>query len=95
MNPNMTDGILNTVKEWTGAEFRGGCPWRPLMTDELVREVIQAYPFFKNGTLALFNPNPSHRLMMGLRAFHRANDDCAAERSFLDAEAARRGKVNG
>jgi hypothetical protein len=88
----MTDGALSTIKNWTGVAFTGGCPWRPLMNDPLVHEVLAAWPFFENGTLALYNPNPSHRLMEGLRALKRARDACKAEASELDYEAAKRGR---
>ncbi len=85
----MTDGVLTTIKDWTGADYRGGCPWFAFR-NPLVREVIHAWPFFDNGTLPLYAPVPSHRLMEGLRTFGQARDACAAERARLDAEAAKR-----
>ena len=88
----MTDGILSTLKNFTGAEFKGGCPWRPLMVDPLVREVRQAWPFYEKGTLALYRPDPSHRLMEGLRVFEQARDACKGTLARLDADAARMGR---
>ncbi len=87
----MTDGILSTIKDWTGADYKGGCPWMAFH-DPLVRDVLAAWPFFENGTLALYLPDPPHRVMEGLRVFSRARDACAAEKARLDAEAAKRGR---
>lgn len=84
----MTDGILSTVEEWTGSRPLT-CPWRAFV-DDLVREVLEAWTFFEKGALALFCPNPSHRLMMGLRCFAQAQNDIQSEQSRLDLEAAKK-----
>lgn len=86
----MTNGVHTTIKDFTGASC-GGCPWF-VFNDPLVREVLAAWPFYKRGQLDVYNPDPSHRLVEGLRTFERAQDDCSAERSRLDAEAARNGR---
>lgn len=84
----MTDGILSTVEEWTGSRPLS-CPWRAFY-DPLVTAVTEAWSFFDKGALGLYAPDPSHRLMMGLRCFAQAADEIRAEQSRMDAEAARR-----
>ncbi len=87
----MTDGILSMLKAWTGADFRGGCPW-VVFNDALVRDVRQSWPFYEKGELALYRPDPSHRLVEGLRVFEQARDACRAMLARLDADAAKRGR---
>lgn len=89
----MTDGVLSTIKDWTGATVRG-CPWS-VFTDPLVRDVTEAYPMFKQGALAMYAPEPTHRLMAGLRHFHQARESIMSEQARLDAEAARQRRVAG
>jgi len=79
----MTNGILSTVEDWTGS-YPLSCPWRPFMNDPLTRAVLDAWEFFQKGTLALFRPRPSYRLMMGLRCFSQAMSDIHAEQLALD-----------
>lgn len=64
----MTDSILQTAADWTGARPLT-CPWRAFY-DPFVRRVQHAYRFFESGNLAVFLPNPSHRLMEGISHMH-------------------------
>lgn len=83
----MTDGVLRTIKDWTGSEYHG-CPWRAF-SEPLVREVHQAFPFFSNGTLGMFVPDPSHRLMVGLRHFSQTREAIQVKQIELDRERAK------
>lgn len=66
----MTDGIRRAMKELTDHEPIG-CPWRALH-DPFVVRVLAAMPFFESGQLAYGVPQPSHRLLAGMRHYHSA-----------------------
>lgn len=85
----LTDGILNTVEQWTGVRPLA-CPWRAFF-DPFVARVMHAYRFFESGQLSWAHPTPSSRLVAGVEHYHGAVTACHGHRAKLDAEARRRG----
>jgi len=69
----MTDRIFASIQELTGTQFVSGCPWRALR-DPFVQRVIYAMPFFESGQLAFALPQPSARLVAGIRHYHHVTN---------------------
>lgn len=80
----MTNGVFDTVEQWTGHR-PASCPWRAF-SHPLVRQVIDAWPYFERNSLSIWAPEPSHRLVLGLRLFAAARDRIASEQHRLAAE---------
>lgn len=62
-----TDGILDTVKAWTG-DRPMACPW-DAFRDPFVSRVIDVWPFYDKGQLLTAVPQPSFRLLAGVRHY--------------------------
>lgn len=61
-NPSITDPYFKAVEGWTG-ERPITCPWRAFY-DPLVRDVLQVYPFYSSGQLAvILGPDPPLRIV--------------------------------
>lgn len=94
--PQMTDGILATVKGWTGEPPAAGCPWYAFH-DPFVGRVLAAHSFFDKGQLATYAPSASHRLIEGVAFYHRVSEKAYASRLELEHErrASRPGVMRG
>ncbi len=80
----MTDGILSTVKEWTG-DMPAACPWRPFF-DPFVTRVLTAHRAFESGNLAWTHPDPSHRLVEGVLHYDAVLNRCQSTRMTQEAK---------
>ena len=61
----MTDGIRQVMQDWTGYPV-DTCPWRAFH-DPFVHRVIDAIGFNENGNMAFAIPDPTNRLVEGIR----------------------------
>jgi hypothetical protein len=69
----MGQAQLDAVEAWTGTRPTT-CPWRPFAqpADQYVMRVMRAHRWFDKGQLALYESNPSHRLLEGVAHFDSA-----------------------
>jgi len=79
-----TNGIRETVREWTG-ETIDTCPWRAFF-DPFVARVLDAYAWKEDGNLAFAIPSPSYRLVQGIQAYSRFLSACQAKQWELERE---------
>ena len=83
----MTDGILNTIGDWTGTAAIT-CPWRAFF-DPFVRRVLDAYRLFVEHQIHWAHPNPSAKLVAGVVHYDAAVKGCEAKRMELQRDEAR------
>ena len=80
----MTEGIFDTVKDWTG-DRPATCPWWAL-SDPLVKRVLDAYGWWEDGHLEFALPFASHRLVEGLGHYHMAKGLITSQQMQQDDE---------
>jgi hypothetical protein len=65
--PQMTQGVIDTVRGWTG-QAPLSCPWRAY-ADPLVTRTMVAYPHWRRGQLDVIEPYASHRLVQAISLY--------------------------
>ena len=80
----MTAGIRSTIRTMTGDEAMS-CPWRAFQ-DPFVHRVLDGVSL--GGELAFALPDPSHRLVEGIKYYRRVDNRVAGR--FMDLERAER-----
>ena len=88
----MTDGIRSAMLDMTGA-YVPGCPWRAFR-NPIVGEVMRAVQFYESGNLAFAIPDPSARLVEGIRVWNQAYNRMHARQLELERENAEREREN-
>jgi len=83
VNPEETQGVLNTVKQWTGEAQVTGCPWNAFR-DPFVHRVLNAYRYHESGGLDWVEPSASHRLVEGVTYYAAVANQCAATEMELE-----------
>lgn len=71
-----------------------GCPWRAFF-DPFVQRVLEAFPYFDKGQLAMLHPNPSRRLVQGVGFYARTLNAIDCQQIQRDTERARRERDHG
>jgi hypothetical protein len=87
IRPSETDGIRKTVEEWTG-EYIETCPWRAFF-DPFVGRVLDAHAWVESGNLGVAAPDPSYRLVEGLKSYRMFLNAIQQKQWELEAEANR------
>lgn len=80
----MTDVVLDAVQEWTG-DRPASCPWAAF-GDPFVVRVLDAFPWFESGQLAVYAPSASHRLVEGVSYLKRVRDRVSSKALALARE---------
>lgn len=93
----MTNGILETVQDWTGAR-PPTCPWRAFY-DPRVARVVRAYDAWNEGGQADYGvPRPSHWFVEAYAYFNRCVRSIFSQQRKMDreeVERARRAAAHG
>ena len=77
-NPQLTEPYFQAVKNWTG-DRPLTCPWRAFY-DPLVRDVIDIYPYFSTGQLAMvLGPDPPTKIIEALGYYHTVLERISAK----------------
>lgn len=84
----MTDGILSTIDNWTGAR-PATCPWRAF-SEPIVRRALSAFDYYDKGQLAVYEPDASNRLIEAVSYYARASAKVHSKRLRLEREEAAR-----
>lgn len=80
----MTDGVRKAMQDLTG-HYVGTCPWHA-MQDPLVSRVLAVMPFFESGQLEYIAPQPSHRLVAGVRFYNNVYNSMFSKQQELDRQ---------
>jgi len=83
VNPEETQGVLDTVKQWTGEQQTTGCPWNAFR-HPFVHRVLNAYRCHEIGGLSWVEPYPSHKLVEGVTYYTAVSNQCAATEMELE-----------
>lgn len=72
--------------------FVPSCPWRAFR-HPLVGEVMRAVQFYETGNLAFAHPEPSHRLVEGIRHWNSAYNRMHSRQLEIERETLERERV--
>ena len=92
INPDKTQGIVNTARVWTGDEPIG-CPWFAFR-DPFVGRVLTAFSAYKEGQLDVVVPDTSYRLIQGVMHYARADNRVTRVRMERDREKRERDRAH-